>query len=233
MNENTDIESLRRDLRRLEQELADVKKTRRQRWLLAAAAVVLTSTIASAQLVTFTADSPARALDVNNNFTFLNTRITNEINQLRTQLETKTGSVSLNYVNAVNGLSMNNLRITNAGVPAAGNGGNNDVVTKGHLKAIFANTVVYVTGANCPAGFSAYAAAEGRFIRGDGSGDQGVGGTDSVGVNYGVANIAAAPGGSGGPFLWWMTVGGQGNGGAFSIVPGHVRLKPCIFNGNY
>lgn len=233
MNENADIESLRRDLRRLEQELAEVKKTRRQRWLVVAAAAVLTSTIASAQLVTFTADSPARAIDVNSNFTFLNNRITTEINQLRTQLETKAGSVSQSGITAANGLSMNNQRITNAGGPSAGNTGNNDVVTKQHLKTIFANMVVYVTGSSCPAGFSAYTAAEGRFIRGDGNGDQGTGGSDSVGVNYGVANIAAAPGGSGGPFLWWMSVGGQGNGGYFSIVPGHVRLKPCIFNANY
>lgn len=209
-----------------------LQKQRRQRWLFVACAVGLVSTIASAQLLTFQPDTPARAADVNNNFTVLNNRITSEIAALRTQLEAKVGAVSVPNIVAVGGLSANNLRITNAAAPTPGVTGNNDVVTKAHLKALFANQVIYVTGSQCPLGFTPYLAAEGRFVRGDSSGDQATGGTDSQGVSFSTGGVVAALQ-SGSSFVTGLNVGGQGNGGSFSIVPGHVRLKPCIFNATY
>jgi len=59
----------------------------RTRWLALGVGLALISTLASAQLVTFNPDEPARAIDVNGNF-----------NQLRTWLEQKVGAVGSNAI---------------------------------------------------------------------------------------------------------------------------------------
>ncbi|MCA2980335.1 MAG: hypothetical protein INH41_07670 [Myxococcaceae bacterium] len=232
MSPSAEVEALRHELRQLQRQVALLQQRRRRRWFIAACVLALSSTIASAQLVTFNPDTPALASQVNANFTHLDTRITNELAALRAQLEAKVGSVSTPGIVAVSGLSANNQRITNAAGPIAGVGGNNDVVTKAHLKALFANQVIYVSGAQCPLGFSPFTAGENRFIRGEASGDGSFGGADAVGVGFSTGGVAAILNGNPN-FVTGLSVGGQGNGGAFSIVPGHIRLKPCVFNANY
>ena len=79
-----ELEALRTEVRELR---AQVDAPRRRRTRLFVAAALLTASVAFAQLVTFSADQPAIASEVNGNFT-----------QLRTWLETKVGSVSQAFI---------------------------------------------------------------------------------------------------------------------------------------
>lgn len=232
MHDST-VVALQARLEGLEAQVTELRRSRRsaaRRWL---AVGLVTATAASAQLVTFVADQPAQAAQVNQNFTFLQQTIAT----LRSQVEAKIGSVGSTSVTAsavsATSLTMNNQRITNVLGPAAGAAGDTDVVTKAHLKTVLANQVIFVVGPNCPAGFVAYAAAEDRVPRGKSNGDESLEGVDSVSWSRGLGNIAAVNGGSGGPFLDSLTIASDSNGGSFNVRPRAVRLKPCRFDPTY
>ena len=91
-------DDLQRDLAELRTQLdmlrAHVDRSPRRRWAWPAVAVALVSSLAWAQLVTFNADEPAFASDVNGNF-----------NQLKTWLEQKVGAVGTSTITA-NGLAL-------------------------------------------------------------------------------------------------------------------------------
>lgn len=229
------------ELRALRSELellrGRVERRARSRWaLLAVALAVGLSTAAWAQLVTFNADSPALASDVNANFT-----------QLKTWLETKVGPVASGGITASAAANMGGFRITNAAQPTA----DGDVVTKAHLKALFAGMVIWVAAANCPTGFVRYAQAEGRYPLGDFNGSQGQGGVTTLQV----WSMQQQAGGSGYHKTGAVGIRTDGNGvswttdinnagqiygpwtatasASIDIRPVWVQLKPCVFNGSY
>lgn len=203
-----------------------------RRWLTLTAALVLVSTFARAQLISFSADTPALASAVNANF-----------QQLKTWLEQKVGTAGTASITAT-GLAMSGNRITGVAPPTA----DTDVVTKAHLKALFANHVIWVRGGTCPTGFVPYTAAEGRYPLGDGAGSEATGGVSSIFV----ATQQQQSGGSGyaktGVVALGNNIGGfvaagdindvQGGwtyrqSGNLDIRPVYVQLKPCIFNAAY
>ncbi|MBL8940499.1 MAG: hypothetical protein JNM69_38495 [Archangium sp.] len=203
-----------------------------RRWWLLLAALVLISSLAWAQLIPFTADTPARASEVNSNF-----------QQLKTWLEQKVGTAGTAAISAT-GLNLNNNRITNVAAPVA----DTDVVTKAHLKALFANHVIWVTGGTCPTGFVPYPTAEGRYPLGEAAGSQGVGGVSSIfvatqqqqsaGSGYAKTGVVALGNNIGG-FVAAGDINDVQGGWTYrqstnlDIRPVYVLLKPCIFNPAY
>lgn len=209
----------------------------RRRWWSLLAALVMVSSLAWAQLVTFTPDTPARASEVNANFL-----------QLKSWLEQKVGATGTAAITATTisatGLSMGNNRITGVAAPVA----DTDVVTKAHLKALFANHVIWVTGGTCPTGFLPYATAEGRYPLGEAAGSQGVGGVSSIfvatqqqqasGSGYAKTGVVALGNNIGG-FVAAGDINDIQSGWTYrqstnlDIRPVYVLLKPCIFNPAY
>lgn len=208
-----------------------------RRWWPVLVALVLVSSFAWAQLIPFTADTPARASEVNANFL-----------QLKTWIEQKVGATGTAAITATTitatGLAMGNNRITGVAPPVA----DSDVVTKAHLKALFANHVIWVTGSTCPTGFIPYPTGEGRYPLGEAAGSQSTGGVSSLFV----ATQQQQAGGSGfaktGVVALGNDIGGFVAAGDITDVQGgwtyrqsanldirpvFVRLKPCLFNAGY
>lgn len=203
-----------------------------RRWLGIGAALVLISSFAWAQLIPFTADTPARATEVNSNF-----------QQLKTWLEQKVGTAGTAAISAT-GLSLNNNRITNVAAPVA----DSDVVTKAHLKALFGGMVIWVAGPTCPTGFTPYATAEGRYPLGEAAGSQAVGGVSSIFVATQQQQAAGSGFAKTGVVALGNNIGGFVAAGDITDVqsgwtyrqsanldirPVYVLLKPCLFNAAY
>ena len=218
----------RAELDALKHRLATLERQqRRSRWVRWSLFGLLLSTAAFAQLIPFSADTPARASEVNQSFT-----------QLQTWLETKVGAVSSPGINASGRV------ITNVAQPAA----DTDVVTKAHLKAVLGNAIIFVTGTTCPTGFTPYTAAEGRFVLGNTNGAATTGGT----TNLRLWSRQQQSGGGG--FAKTLAVGISTDTattvwttdendiqpgyvdratGNIDIRPPWVTLKPCRFNAAY
>lgn len=227
------LAALRREVTALQQQ--SVRRVRR-RWFGVALLTVVVSSLAWAQLVTFNADTPALASEVNGNFT-----------QLKTWLETKVGVATAGGITASAPANMNGNRITNTAQPSA----NDDVVTKAHLKALFAGMVIWVTGPSCPTGFVRYGAGEGRYPLGDNAGSQGQGGATTLqlftmqqqasGVGYHKTGaVGIRTDGNGVSWSTDVNNGGQIYGpwtqnatASIDIRPVWIQLKPCIFNSAY
>lgn len=216
-----ELEALKHRLATLE------RRQRRSSWSRWAFFGLLLSTVAFAQLIPFSANTPALASQVNQNFT-----------QLQTWLETKVGAVSSPGINASGRV------ISNVAQPAA----DTDVVTKAHLKAVLGNAIIFVAGTACPTGFSPYTAAEGRFVLGSTNGDASTGGTANVRLwsrqqqsgSSGFAKTLAVGLSTDtvGP-VWTTNENDIQSGyvdratGNIDIRPPWVTLKPCRFNPAY
>jgi hypothetical protein len=216
-----ELEALKTRLATLERRQ---NRSRKSRWALFG---LLLSSVAFAQLIPFSADTPALASQVNQNFT-----------QLQTWLETKVGSVSSAGINASGRV------ISNVAQPSL----DSDVVTKAHLKAVLGNAIIFVEGTSCPTGFTPYPAAEGRFVLGNTNGAGTTGGTANVrlwsrqqqsgGGGFAKTLAVALSTDSAGPF--WTTDQSDIQGGYvdratgnIDIRPPFLTLKPCRFNPAY
>ncbi len=220
-DQRAELEALKHRLATLE------RRQNRSRWSRWALFGLLLSTAAFAQLIPFSADTPARASEVNQNFT-----------QLQTWLETKVGAVTSPGINASGRV------ITNVAQPSA----DTDVVTKAHLKAVLGNAIIFVAGSTCPTGFSPYTAAEGRFVLGNTNGAATTGGTanlrlwsrqqQSGGSGYGKTLAVGLSTDTVGP-VWTTDENDVQPGyvdratGNIDIRPPWVTLKPCRFNPAY
>lgn len=220
-DQRDELEALKHRLATLE------RQQRRSRWVRWSLFGLLLSTAAFAQLIPFSADTPARASEVNQNFT-----------QLQTWLETKVGAVSSPGINASGRV------ITNVAQPSA----DTDVVTKAHLKAVLGNAIIFVTGTTCPTGFTPYTAAEGRFVLGNTNGAATTGGTanlrlwsrqqQSGGAGYG-KTLAVGISTDTATTVWTTDENDVQPGyvdratGNIDIRPPWVTLKPCRFNPAY
>lgn len=218
----------RDELEALKLRLATLERRQsRSRWTRWALFGLLSSGVAFAQLIPFSADTPARASEVNQNFT-----------QLQTWLETKVGAVSSPGINASNRV------ITNVAQPSA----DSDVVTKAHLKAVLGNAIIFVTGTTCPTGFVPYTTAEGRFVLGNANGAATTGGITNLrlwsrqqqagGGGFAKTLAVGLSTDTGGP-VWTTDENDVQSGyvdratGNIDIRPPWVTLKPCRFNAAY
>lgn len=218
----------RDELEALKLRLATLERRQsRSRWTRWAFFGLLVSSAAFAQLITFSADMPAKASEVNSNFTLL-----------QTWLETKVGAVSSPGINASNRV------ITNVAQPSA----DSDVVTKAHLKAVLGNAIIFVTGTTCPTGFVPYTAAEGRFVLGNSNGAATTGGTANIRLwsrqqqsgSSGFAKTLAVGISTDTAGTAWTTDENDVQSGYvdratgnIDIRPPWVTLKPCRFNAAY
>ncbi len=220
-DQRDEVEALKHRLATLERRQ---RRSSRSGWAIVG---LLLSSVAFAQLIPFSADTPARASEVNQNFT-----------QLQTWLETKVGAVSSAGINASGRV------ISNVAQPSA----DTDVVTKAHLKAVLGNAIIFVEGTTCPTGFTPYTAAEGRFVLGNSSGAASTGGT----ANLRLWSRQQQSGGSGfaktlavglstdtAGIAWTTNESDIQSGyvdratGNIDIRPPFLTLKPCRFNPAY
>lgn len=220
-DQRDELEALKHRLATLE------RRQNRSRWARWALFALLLSSAAFAQLIPFSADTPARASEVNSNFT-----------QLQTWLETKVGAVSSPNINASGRV------ISNVAQPSA----DTDVVTKAHLKAVLGNAVIFVVGNTCPTGFSPYTQAENRFVLGNSNGPATTGGTTNLRLwsrqqqagGGGFAKTLAVGLSTDTAGVAWTTdendiQSGYVDRGSsnIDIRPPWVTLKPCRFNPAY
>jgi len=106
------------------------------------------------------------------------------------------------------------------------------------VKAAGIQMVVFVVGPTCPAGFTNYTAAHGRFILGEPGGGQGTGGTGAHTHTYSGGTAAIATTGGAGTGSQPVKINNHAHSfsgttaGPNDGLPPFIQLKPCIWTYN-